>query len=99
MVNHPANIVTESLFCELILLIAFYEPVWTYQATVSRRWEHSSLMVVQIGWLHVVSQAVLKVNVYNALFDVRREQMVDSVTCLIGVFNFLSFPETSFVLI
>lgn len=54
MVNHPSSNVTESLFRELILLIAFYEPIWTYQATVSRRWEHSSLMVVDIGWLHVV---------------------------------------------
>lgn len=56
-------------------------------------------MVMDIGWLHVVSQAMLKVNVYNALFDVRREQMFDSVPCLIGVLNFHSFPETSFVLI
>lgn len=98
MVNHPASIVTESLFRELILLIAFYEPVWTYQATVIQKM--GALFTNGCGyWLVTCRQAVLKVNVYNAPFDVRQEQMFDSVTCLIGVFNFHSFPETGFILI
>ena len=54
MVNHPASIVTESLFCELILLIAFYEQFGHIKQQLSRRWEHSSLTVADIGWLHVI---------------------------------------------